>query len=53
MVLFGVEFWTETLSAHRPLLQLAAGRPAEPLITLTDDPAEAVAAITRALPRAR
>lgn len=45
MVLFGVEFWTTTLAAERPLRQLAEGTPAESLITVTDDPVVAVAAI--------
>jgi len=45
MVLFGVDYWTEVISAERPLRQLAKGTAAEALITLTDDPAEALRAI--------
>jgi predicted Rossmann-fold nucleotide-binding protein len=45
MVLFGVDFWTHTISAEKPLRQLAVGTAAEHLITLTDDPTEVVAAI--------
>lgn len=42
MVLYGHQYWSDTLPAHRLLMALAKDRPYEQIITLTDDPDEAV-----------